>query len=309
MAIASHPQASAHDATDGHEPADVLVVFGITGDLAKVMTFNSLYRLEQRGLLSCPIVGVAVDDWSVDDLRRRARTLDRRATGRGGLRAARGAHVLRPGRLRRSGDVRAGGRRGARRAQPRVLPRDPAVPVRHGGRRAGRRGPDPERPRRRREAVRPRRRVRAGAEHGDPRAHRRVAAVPDRPLPGEDGDRRDPLPPVREHDARAGLEPPARGLRADHDGRGLRRRGPRPLLRPGRRGPRRRRQPSDAGRRRRGDGAARQRQRARAQGRHVLASSRRCPTPTRATACAGSTTATARSTGSRRTPRPRRTWR
>ena len=26
--------------------ADVLVIFGITGDLAKVMTFHSLYRLE-----------------------------------------------------------------------------------------------------------------------------------------------------------------------------------------------------------------------------------------------------------------------
>ena len=55
-------------------PADVLVVFGITGDLAKVMTFRSLYRLERRGLLDCPIVGVAVDDWSVDELKERART-------------------------------------------------------------------------------------------------------------------------------------------------------------------------------------------------------------------------------------------
>jgi glucose-6-phosphate 1-dehydrogenase len=54
-------------------PADVLVIFGITGDLAKVMTFRSLYRLERRGLLGCPIVGVAVDDWTVDDLRKRAR--------------------------------------------------------------------------------------------------------------------------------------------------------------------------------------------------------------------------------------------
>jgi glucose-6-phosphate 1-dehydrogenase len=49
------------------------VIFGITGDLAKVMTFNSLYRLEQRGLLTCPIVGVAVSDWSADDLRSHAR--------------------------------------------------------------------------------------------------------------------------------------------------------------------------------------------------------------------------------------------
>ena len=55
-------------------PGDVLVVFGITGDLAKVMTFRSLYRLEAHELLDCPIVGVAVDDWSVDDLRQRART-------------------------------------------------------------------------------------------------------------------------------------------------------------------------------------------------------------------------------------------
>ena len=54
-------------------PADVLVVFGITGDLAKVMTFRSLYRLERRGLLDCPIVGVAVDDWTVDQLVERAR--------------------------------------------------------------------------------------------------------------------------------------------------------------------------------------------------------------------------------------------
>ncbi len=57
----------------GDQPADVFVVFGITGDLAKVMTFRSLYRLEQRGLLMCPIVGVAVDDWTEDHLRDHAR--------------------------------------------------------------------------------------------------------------------------------------------------------------------------------------------------------------------------------------------
>src|SRR5262249_53089628 len=53
--------------------ADVLVIFGITGDLARVMTFHSLYRLEMRGLLHCPIVGVAVDDWTLDQLKDRAR--------------------------------------------------------------------------------------------------------------------------------------------------------------------------------------------------------------------------------------------
>src|SRR5688572_17936996 len=60
-------------ASAGKGAADVLVVFGITGDLARVMTFRSLYRLELRGLLDCPIVGVAVDDWTQGQLVERAR--------------------------------------------------------------------------------------------------------------------------------------------------------------------------------------------------------------------------------------------
>jgi glucose-6-phosphate 1-dehydrogenase len=75
MTTATTPQAGqAAGASDGGgRPADVLVVFGITGDLAKVMTFRSLYRLESRGLLNCPIVGVAVSDWTDEDLREHAR--------------------------------------------------------------------------------------------------------------------------------------------------------------------------------------------------------------------------------------------
>jgi len=38
-----------------------------------VRTFRSLYRLERRGLLKCPIVGVAANDWSEQDLREHAR--------------------------------------------------------------------------------------------------------------------------------------------------------------------------------------------------------------------------------------------
>jgi glucose-6-phosphate 1-dehydrogenase len=49
------------------------VIFGITGDLARVMTYRSLYRLEERGLLDCPIVGVAFDDWTLEQLVARAR--------------------------------------------------------------------------------------------------------------------------------------------------------------------------------------------------------------------------------------------
>jgi glucose-6-phosphate 1-dehydrogenase len=55
------------------QQADVFVIFAITGDLARVMTFRSLYRLEKRELLNCPIVGVAVSDWTVDQLVERAR--------------------------------------------------------------------------------------------------------------------------------------------------------------------------------------------------------------------------------------------
>src|SRR5579862_7486112 len=57
----------------GGAHADQFAIFGITGDLAKVMTFRSLYRLELRGLLDCPVVGVAVDDWTVEQLRAHAR--------------------------------------------------------------------------------------------------------------------------------------------------------------------------------------------------------------------------------------------
>ena len=54
--------------------ADVLVIFGITGDLARKMTFRALYRLERRGVLDCPIIGVARrTDWGHDTLRSRAR--------------------------------------------------------------------------------------------------------------------------------------------------------------------------------------------------------------------------------------------
>jgi glucose-6-phosphate 1-dehydrogenase len=73
MTVTEAPTAGAASSTDAPQPADVFVVFGITGDLAKVMTFRSLYRLESRGLLDCPIVGVAVDDWTIDDLVKRAR--------------------------------------------------------------------------------------------------------------------------------------------------------------------------------------------------------------------------------------------
>ncbi|HEX6475811.1 MAG TPA: glucose-6-phosphate dehydrogenase [Acidimicrobiales bacterium] len=60
-------------ANQARTTADALVIFGITGDLAKKMTFRALYRLERDGVLSCPLVGVALDEWSDETLREHAR--------------------------------------------------------------------------------------------------------------------------------------------------------------------------------------------------------------------------------------------
>ena len=60
-------------AQTGDAAADVLTIFGISGDLAKKMTFRALYRLEARGQLRTPILGVAIDDWDDERLREHAR--------------------------------------------------------------------------------------------------------------------------------------------------------------------------------------------------------------------------------------------
>ena len=48
---------------------DVLVLFGITGDLARKMILPALYRLSERGELTVPVIGVALTDWDDDRLR------------------------------------------------------------------------------------------------------------------------------------------------------------------------------------------------------------------------------------------------
>jgi glucose-6-phosphate 1-dehydrogenase len=53
---------------------DALVIFGITGDLARKMTFRALYRLQARGKLDCPVIGVGRrDDWNHHTMRQTAR--------------------------------------------------------------------------------------------------------------------------------------------------------------------------------------------------------------------------------------------
>ncbi len=60
-------------ATTGGGAADALVIFGITGDLARKLTFRALYRLEERKLLDCPVIGAASDEITATQLAERAR--------------------------------------------------------------------------------------------------------------------------------------------------------------------------------------------------------------------------------------------
>ena len=48
---------------------DALVIFGATGDLAKLETFPALVGLVERGVLDVPVVGVANSGWGLDQFR------------------------------------------------------------------------------------------------------------------------------------------------------------------------------------------------------------------------------------------------
>ena len=54
----------------GPRAADVLVLFGITGDLARKLVLPALYQLVAGGELTVPIIGVALTDLDTDGLRR-----------------------------------------------------------------------------------------------------------------------------------------------------------------------------------------------------------------------------------------------
>ncbi|MFJ2895310.1 glucose-6-phosphate dehydrogenase [Streptomyces sp. NPDC087218] len=55
------------------ERSDALVLFGISGDLAKKMLLPALYRLTEAGKLGVPVIGVAATDWDDAALREHAR--------------------------------------------------------------------------------------------------------------------------------------------------------------------------------------------------------------------------------------------
>lgn len=53
--------------------SDALVFFGVTGDLAYKKIFPALHAMARRNTLDVPVIGVASSDWTIEQLRARAR--------------------------------------------------------------------------------------------------------------------------------------------------------------------------------------------------------------------------------------------
>ena len=54
-------------------PSDALVLFGVTGDLAYKQIFPALFAMCRHGALNVAVIGVASSDWTLEQLRARAR--------------------------------------------------------------------------------------------------------------------------------------------------------------------------------------------------------------------------------------------
>jgi len=61
--------------------SDALVLFGITGDLAYKMIFPALYAMAKRGALRFPVIGVALQTWSLGQLYKRVKDSLQQAGG------------------------------------------------------------------------------------------------------------------------------------------------------------------------------------------------------------------------------------
>ena len=207
--------------------SDALVLFGATGDLAHKKIFPSLYSMVRRGMLDVPVIGVAFEDWTLDQLIARARdgiVNDKGSVDEAVFAKLAGAAALCQRRLSRPGTFQqlkqALDGAGAAAALPRHpaehvrdrRPGPPAVGLRH------RRAADG------REALRPRPRLGAMAEPHPASRLRRGVDLPHRPL-SRQGSRPEPaLFPLRQFLPGADLEPQLRRERPGDHGRGFRRR-------------------------------------------------------------------------------------
>ena len=61
--------------------SDALVLFGVTGDLAHKMIFPALYAMAKRGVLTAPVIGVALPAWSLERLHKRVKDSIERSGG------------------------------------------------------------------------------------------------------------------------------------------------------------------------------------------------------------------------------------
>ena len=237
----------------------LIVVFGATGDLTSRKILPAIYNLRRAGLLPAEtsVVGFSRRPLTDEDFRKRdARRRSRRT------RASRSRTACGTTSPRASSTSRQFADRG------RVSARSPSGSSRSTPRAARAATSSSTSPRRRQRTRRssPTWAAPACSRQGDdgegwarivvekPFGHdldsarraqrlahpglRRVAGLPHRPLPGQ-GDRPQPDGlPLRQRHLRAALEPALRRPRADHRGRGPGRRGPRRVLRAGRRQPR-----------------------------------------------------------------------
>ena len=225
-----------------------LVIFGATGDLTRRKLMPALWRLQrQRCFDECfSILGVGRDELGDEGFQRRdaggAPGVLRRAPVRRGVgRLRRQALVSRrrPDRGRclppALGPAERLGRERVVAREPPLLSRRSALARAADRERSRIRRPDRRGARldadRRREAVRPRSRVRARSERGDPRGVRRATGVSDRPLPREGNRSEHPRITIRQHAVRAPLESELHRVRGDHGGRDPGRGGPGRFLR------------------------------------------------------------------------------
>ena len=239
-----------------------MVIFGVTGDLARKKLMPAIYDLANRGLLppGFSLVGFARRDWADEDfaqvvhdaVKQHSRTGFREEVWRQlaeGFRFVPGQLRRRPGLRHPAQDHRRARRPPRHQRQPRLLPLHPARGSSVTSSASSRSTVSPTAPRtpggawssRSRSARTSRRRARA--QRGPQRGVPARVGLPHRPLPRQGDGPEHPRDALRQHAVRADLELQLRRPRADHHGRGHRPRGSGRLLRRHRRRARRHPEP------------------------------------------------------------------
>ena len=226
---------------DTSKHADALCWFGCSGDLGHKMTFPALYAMAKRGHLTVPIIGVAYSGWTLDDLKDRAR--DSIEKFGGGITDTKALDHLIDSLHYVDGDYDDPAtftelKRQLDAAGVTTPAHYLAIPPSLFGTVIESLGNCGAADNARVIVEKPFGRDLASAIELNRIVHTvfpESSRLPDRPLPREGGGAEHPLLPLRQLVPRADLEPQLHQQRADHDGGGLRRAGPRRVLRGGRR--------------------------------------------------------------------------